>query len=273
VVIVADLTALARAAAERVVAALQRAIERRGEAHVALTGGSTAVPLYEELAANHVAALDWGRVHLWWGDERLVPVDHPESNVGLAYATLLGYAQRAAESGTGGQGTDISAGDVPGLPVRPENVHPYGVDEALSESDPAGLVAERYAAELERFLPSAADGLPAFDLVLLGVGLDGHVLSVFAGSPALADDAPLVVSVPAPQHVAPHMPRLTINPRLLAAAHQILVLVSGEAKREAVARALAANGPADDPPARLARRANAVWLIDEAAAGQPATSE
>jgi 6-phosphogluconolactonase len=286
VVVLHDRAELARTAAARVVGELRAALERRGEAHLALTGGSTALPLYEELAANWRDALDWHRVHLWWGDERLVPVDHPASNSGLAYGVLLGYAARAAESGSGGQGTDSAAGDLPGLAVLAENVHPFGVDEALGESDPGALVAERYAAELARYLPASSDGLPSFDVILLGVGSDGHVLSVFAGGPALADDAALVLAVPAPEHVEPHLPRLTLNPRLLGAAERLLVMVAGAAKAAVVAQALRADGPPAEPVARLARRANATWLLDEAAAAllgdrpvalpsaaQPTTSE
>lgn len=260
VVVVADRAALARAAAARVVDELRAAIDRRGEAHLALTGGSTALPLYEELAGNWRDALDWRRVHLWWGDERLVPVDHPASNTGLAYGALLG------------------AGERPGLAVPAENLHPFGVDEALGESDPGPLAAERYAVEIARRVPSSSSGLPAFDVILLGVGPDGHLLSVFAGSPALAVDAPLVVAVPAPEHVEPHLPRLTLSPRLLEAARLLVVMVAGSAKAEVVAGALAAEGPpaaggapaADGAPAeliaRLARRANALWLLDEGAA-------
>ncbi|HEY7600659.1 MAG TPA: 6-phosphogluconolactonase [Candidatus Limnocylindrales bacterium] len=265
VVVVADRAALARTAAQQLVAALGEAIDRRGEAHLALTGGSTALPLYEELAAGWRDALDWQRVHLWWGDERLVPADHPESNAGLAYAALLGYARRAAESGSGGQGTDIAAGDVPGLPVPAENVHPWAVDEALAETEPGPLVAQAYAEELARYLPAGAAGLPGFDVILLGVGPDGHVLSVFPGSPALAGDAPLALAVPAPQHVEPHIPRLTINPRLITAAQGVIVMVAGAAKADIVARILESDAAPADLPARLAVAPNATWLLDQAA--------
>ena len=276
VVVVADAGALARLAAERLAAELRAAISRHGEAHLALTGGSTAIGLYRELASGWRGAIEWDRVHLWWGDERFVPVDHPESNAGLAYAALLSVPQRAGQSGVGGEGTDVTAGEIPGVSVLAENVHPFGVDEAAGDSDAAGLVAERYAEELERYLPTADDGLPAFDVILLGVGADGHILSCFPGSPALAPDAPLVLSVPAPQHVGPHLPRLTLNPRLLGAAGRVIVMVGGEGKADAVGRALAETGSPTEVPARLAGGRNAVWIIDRAAAArldQPASSE
>lgn len=268
IVVVDDMAAVARAAADRLVERLGAAMAQRGEAHMALTGGSSAGVLYQELVRGHRRALDWTRVHLWWGDERFVPVDHPESNIGMAYAILLGTHMRSGQSGTGGQAVDIATGDVPGLPIHAENVHPFQIDEALSESHAADLVAERYAEEIERFLPRERGELPAFDVILLGVGGDGHILSAFPGSPALAADAPLVLAVPAPEHIGPHLPRVTLNPRLLEAAGSVVVMVGGEDKAGAVARALRGNEPPADVPARLAARRNAVWFVDRAAAAQ-----
>jgi 6-phosphogluconolactonase len=105
--------------------------------------------------------------------------------------------------------------------------------------------------------------------VLLGLGPDGHLLSCFPGSPALADDAPLVMAVPAPEHVEPHLPRVTLNPRLVAAAHHVLMMVPGGAKATIVKRILAA--PEVDPhelPGRLATGTNAVWLLDRGSAAE-----
>lgn len=268
VVIVDDERAVARASADLLVERLDRALAERGEAHLALTGGSSAVTLYRELAARERDAVDWARVHLWWGDERFVPVDHPESNIGMAYAILLGISERSATSGTGGQGADITAGDVPGLPIRPENVHPFQIDEALSESDAAELVAERYAEEMARHLPAERGGLPAFDVILLGVGPDAHIMSAFPGSAALDANAPLVLAIPAPEHIGPHLPRVTMNPRLVEAADSVIVMVSGAAKAEAVERALVGDEDFSDAPARLAARPNATWFLDRAAAAR-----
>lgn len=267
IVVLPDAEQVAQEAARRLVAALEQGIGQRGVAHVALTGGSSAVPLYRELAANWRRAIDWGRVELWWGDERFVPVDHPESNAGLAYTILLQVAARAGQSGLGAQTDDVAAGDVPGLPVTAENVHPYPILEALGDSDPQQLVAERYADLLEARLPRADDGLPAFDAVLLGVGSDGHILSVFPDSPALDPEAPLVVAVPAPRHIEPHLPRVTLNPRLLAAAGRVIVMVPGADKADIMARILGATESDPRPlPALLALRPNAVWLLDRESA-------
>lgn len=268
VVVLDDQQAVARAAAERLVERLSEAIAERSEAHLALTGGSSAVALYKELAAHGRDRLDWSRVHLWWGDERFVPNDHPESNIGMAYATLLSISERWGASGTGGQTADITEGDVPGLAIRTENVHPFQIDEALSESDAAELVAERYAEEIEQHLPRDRGGLPRFDVILLGVGPDAHIMSAFPGSAALDPDAPLVLAIPAPEHIGPHLPRVTLNPRLLEAAGSVIVMVSGDNKAEAVHRALAGNEEASAAPARLAARTNATWFVDRAAATQ-----
>ena len=186
IVVLEDDAAVAREAARRTIAALAAAVTERHIAHIALTGGSTAGPLYRELAApaNHVA-LDWSRVHLWWGDERFVPSDHPDSNAGLAYAQLLG----------GGEDEETS------IPIDPANVHPVPVEEALSDDDPVGLAAQRYADELTRHILLARGGVPRFDVLLTGLGPDGHVLSIFPGSPALADDAPITLAIRPPDHV------------------------------------------------------------------------
>jgi 6-phosphogluconolactonase len=275
-VIADDAPAVARVAAERLVAHMQAALDARGVAHVALTGGSTAGGLYTELASRWSDGVDWSRIHLWWGDERFVPVDHPESNAGLAYAMLLSTAEHAGMSGVGGLGTDVRADVIAGITLPAENVHPYPVEVAAGRSDDASLVAERYALEIRRHLPDGANGLPAFDVILLGVGGDGHILSCFPDSAALDASAPLVVAVPAPEHIGPHLPRLTLNPRVLDAAGAILVLVTGDAKAEVVHHALVEDGPAREVPARLARRASATWIVDRAAAArldQAITSE
>jgi len=262
-----DEPAVSREAAARLTAALGQAIRDRGEAHLALTGGSSAVSLYREMRnPQWVRAIDWRRVHLWWGDERLVPVDHPDSNIGLAYDILLELPALTGESGSGGEGVDVTSGDLPALPYVAENVHPYEVDEAFSESEPAQLVAQRYAEQLERYLPAVGD-LPGFDVILLGVGPDGHILSIFPGSKALESDE-LVVAVPAPQHVEPHRERVSINPRLLQVAGTVIVMVSGAAKAEMMAHVLGAEHDPAQWPAQLALLPQTTWILDKGAAAE-----
>ncbi|HVM30804.1 MAG TPA: 6-phosphogluconolactonase [Candidatus Limnocylindrales bacterium] len=268
VIVLEDQAAVSQAAAQRLTDELSAAIAERGEAHLALTGGSAAVSLYEELAHSGREAVDWSRVHLWWGDERFVPVDHPESNIGMSYAILLAISERWGTSGTGGQTADVNAGDVPGLPIRTENIHPFQIDEALSESEAIHLVAERYVEEIRRLVPADRGGLPRFDVILLGVGPDAHIMSAFPGSAALDANAPLVLAIPAPEHIGPHLPRVTLNPRLVEAAGRVIVIVAGDKKAEAVRRALASDEDPVDAPARLAARPNAVWFLDRQAAAR-----
>jgi 6-phosphogluconolactonase len=267
IVIVEDEAAVARESARRVIAALSSAIAERGSAHIALTGGSSAVPLFRALAANeNRAALDWRAVHLWWGDERFVPSDHPESNAGVAYQLLLAISEHSGQSGDGGSFDDVAAGVVPGLPIEPQNVHPIEVEESLSEEQPADLAAERYAHELSRYVPLGKGGVPVFDVILAGVGPDGHIFSLFPGSPGLANDAPIALSVPAPRHVEPHIARVSLSARVLPAAHLVVVMSSGAAKAEVLGQVLGDDRDVGRWPAQAAVTPNAVWVLDRAAA-------
>ncbi|HUP83888.1 MAG TPA: 6-phosphogluconolactonase [Candidatus Limnocylindria bacterium] len=256
-VILEDAAAVAREAARRTIAALATAVNERHVAHIALTGGSTAPPLYRLLAApeNH-QALDWSRVHLWWGDERFVPSDHPDSNAGMAYAQLLGGGED--EEGT--------------LPIDPANVHPVPVEEALSDDDPVTLAAQRYAEELTRHVLLARGGVPRFDVLLAGVGPDGHVLSIFPNSPALKDDARIALAIAAPDHVEPHIARVTLSARSVAEAGIVLVMATGAGKAEILASVLGSERDVNRWPAQSALAPNAVWLLDREAAAQVRSS-
>ena len=261
---------VADAAADLVCDALARAIAERGEAHIALTGGSSAGPLYARLAvAPWRDRVDWRRVHLWWGDERYVPTEHPESNARLAEQMLLGLAARATLSGEGAQSSDVLAGGVPGVAVPADQIHLFPVNEAIGRGSAAeNWAASSYAETIRSVVPTGSDGVPAFDIVLLGVGPDGHILSVFPGGSALDHDAPLVVAVPAPEHVSPHIARLTLNPRVVGAARLVVVMMTGGSKAAIVARVLGDEHDPQQMPAQLARRTGAVWILDAAAAAK-----
>lgn len=242
ILVARGLDALAATAADLLIGWVAQAIGAHGEAHVALTGGSSARSLYRQLRVPaRRGGVDWPRVHLWFGDDRFVPSDHPESNAGLAQRELLG-------------------GEA-GLPLPRANLHRIPADNALAAGSGAAGAAAAYAAELESRLP-ARDGQPAFDVVLLGVGSDGHILSVFPGSAALAVDAPLALAIPAPQHVGPHLERVTVNPGFVASAAHVLLMPAGSAKAAICAEIF---GEVRDParwPAQLALGANATWLLD-----------
>lgn len=266
VVILPDPEACSQIAAERIAAALADAVAARGVAHWATTGGSTPTGIYRLLANAPLRdAVPWDSVELWWGDDRFVPRDHPLSNAKVADDVLLEIGAHSGQSGTGDYGIDVSAGRRPGAPIPAPNVHPVPTTEAIAESQDAERCAARYAEMLKADGPPIEDGWPVFDIVLLGVGPDGHILSVFPGSPTF-DRTEVVLGVPAPTHVEPHVARVTLNPAVVGAARSVLVVSHGASKAEILGQIL--RGPRDPRrlPAQLARRRGATWLLDVAAA-------
>ena len=206
IVVVADPESAATEAAGRVVSALDGAIVRRGRADWATTGGSAAVRIYRRLVAPPLLdAVDWGRVHVWWGDDRYVPRDHPSSNVKPFDDVMLDFGNR--EEGT-------AVGFDRGVQIPAEQVHPFPTGEGIGEGRGTAWCAATLADELRGDGPPEVDGWPAFDLLLLGVGADGHMLSVFPGSPAL-DSLELALGIPAPTHIEPHVERVTLNPAVV----------------------------------------------------------
>ena len=250
-VVAADSDAAALEAAERIAAALIAAVERRGRADFCTTGGNTPVPIYRLLSQSPLCdGIPWQQVHFWWGDDRFVPRDHPESCVASFDDVLLGGGEE--EHGC--------------APLPTSNVHPYATDRAIAEYHDNGWCAARYAEEMARQLPLAEGNWPVFDLILVGVGDDGHVLSVFPESPAL-DTMAWAMGVPAPTHIGPHLPRMTINPRLLEAA-PVLVVTWGAKKAEAIGHVFGETRDDRRWPVQRTRRPGVAWILDEAAAAQ-----
>lgn len=262
-VVLPDHEAVAAEAAARTAAALTEAVRVRGRADWATTGGSLAPAIYRRLAASPLRdTVPWPDVHVWWGDDRYVPREHPLSNVKPFDDILLDIGHRQA--GQVGLG---SAGAPAGVAVPLENLHPFPTTVAIGATRGAAWCAAQVAGELERAGLEHADGWPVFDLVLLGVGDDGHVLSVFPGSPALAA-RDLAMAIPAPTHIEPHVERVTLNPAILGVARRVLVVAAGAGKAPVLAEIF---GPERDPqrlPGQLARRAGATWILDAAAAEQ-----
>jgi 6-phosphogluconolactonase len=248
VLVCPDGAAIAARALDLVVDGLRAAIRERGEGHLALTGGSSATALFDHLRDDPRAGrVAWSRVHVWQGDERFVPHDHPASNWGEA---LRGWLEQPS-------GADVPAG----------NRHPIPVDAAIAEGRDAAWAAERYAAEMADRLPRRG-GLPSFDVWLLGIGTDGHILSAFAHSRGVASAQALALGIAAPTHIEPRVPRVTLTTHLLAAARSILVMVPGAGKRAVVAACFQARPDPARPIAQQALRPNATWLLDaESAAG------
>jgi len=243
VVILPDPAAVAADAADRIAGALAEAVAERGRAHWATTGGSTPVPIYRLLASSPLRdRVPWKGVHTWWGDDRFVPSTDALSNAAPAREHLLGP-----------------------LGVPESHVHAVPTDASLAAGEGPNACAARYEAELRSNGIVVADGWPVLDLVIVGIGSDGHLLSVFPGSTAF-DRGGWVLGIPAPSHIEPHVARVSLNPRVLDVAHQLLVIVHGAGKAAILGDVF---GPDRDErrwPAQVARRAGATWILDAAAA-------
>lgn len=264
--ILPDPPAASRAAAAVIADALTAAVRERGVAHWSTTGGSTPVGIYRVLADEPFRdRVPWHGVHIWWGDDRFVPRDDPLSNVLACVEVLLGGAGRGGLSGTGASGFALD-GATPGVPVPFEQVHAMPIAEAIGEGRPASWAAARYEAQLRvAGLPLDAAGYPILDVILVGVGSDGHLFSVFPGS-ATWDDPAWVQAVPAPTHIAPRVERVTLQPRILDASRLPLAVLHGANKAATVARVFGPREDLRELPAGLARRPGAIWILDEAAA-------
>jgi len=250
IVVASDPEDLARRAADQVCGLLAAAIAERGIAHFVLTGGSSPLRLYAELRREPWrSSVEWSRVVLWMGDDRYVPSDDADSNAGVARRLLL----------------DPDASPNGPLPVPPDNVRFFPIDAARSRADGAEWAAHEYGAQISAAVPGDP---PIFDLILLGLGPDGHMLSVFPGSAALESATPLVLTIPAPTHAEPHLPRLTLNPRVVPAARAVMLLCQGGAKAGIVAAVLTEPRDPRRFPAQLAAGPNATWLLDAAAASR-----
>jgi len=234
----------AHVAAQRIALAISVAVGARGVAHWVTTGGSTPGPIYRELADNPLpAAVPWDRVHLWWGDERWVPPEDILSNALACWDLLLRF-----------------------VPVPVEQIHVMPIGEALAAGKGPAAVAEQYAAALHAAgLEISPAGFPRLDVVLVGIGSDGHLFSVFPGSSSW-DEPGWVQAVPAPVHIAPHVERITLHPAILEAARVVVVVAHGAAKAPVIGRIFGAREDRRDLPALLAVRPGAVWILDPAAA-------
>jgi 6-phosphogluconolactonase len=232
---VAVVSDLAAAATELFIESTAGAAAARGRAGVALTGGSTAKPLYARLRSARVS---WAETQVFFTDERAVPPDHELSNYRLAEEGLLRHVQLAGVHRMRGEAPDLDA------------------------------EARRYAQDLRDTLGTP----PRLDLMLLGLGPDGHICSLFAGVPGSADrgDDELVRHVAAPRQVEPKVDRLTMTPFLVVTARTVVLQVSGASKAEVLARALKRPEDLVACPAQWLRKASGrvVVVCDSAAASR-----
>lgn len=239
--IVADVGELSRAAAVELVRQAREAVQARGVFTVALAGGSTPKSLYALLTRDGEGSfrsqIPWDRVHFFWGDERHVPPDHPDSNYRMAYEAMLAKA-----------------------PVPPSQVH-----RIKAENPDASRAADEYEQDLRQFFQLAEGQLPRFDLVLLGMGPDGHTASLFPGTAALHEQKRLVV---APWVEKFNTYRVTLTPPVLNNAVAVVFLVSGEEKAETLRGVLEGDYQPDRLPSQIVRPSDGtlLWLVDRAAA-------
>jgi 6-phosphogluconolactonase len=230
---------LFEAAAEEVVRTANEAVTQRGRFAIALSGGSTPKNLYNLLATNARTALPWDRMFFFWGDERHVsPVD-PDSNYRMADETMLSK-----------------------IPVAAGNVF-----RIKAENPDAGAVAEAYEQTLRKFFALEPGQFPRFDLILLGMGPDGHTASLFPGTRALQEKSRLVVANWVDKMKGS---RISLTLPVLNAAAAVAFLVSGTDKAPALHAVLESEAPGEQYPAKLVRPSDGklIWLIDRAAASQ-----
>jgi 6-phosphogluconolactonase len=230
--ILPDAAALTERSLNLILNKLHSAIEERGVFTIALSGGSTPKPLYEAIACQN---LPWDKIHVFWGDERYVPSDDPDSNFRMARETWLNQV------------------DIPA-----SNIHPMPTEQA----DPA-VSANLYEQQLQEFFKTAPGEFPALDLILLGMGDDGHTASLFPHTDALqVSDRLITVGNKDGQ------PRITFTVPLINQAHCVLFVVAGANKRPALAQVFAPTGDDFAYPSRLIQPQAELWWFLDQPAGQ-----
>ncbi|MFW7415060.1 6-phosphogluconolactonase [Demequina sp. SO4-18] len=231
VIVYADADAVAQATAARVLLKIGDTLAHRDRVDVVVTGGTVGIATLAAAASSPLAsAIDWTDVHIWWGDERFVAAGDADRNEGQAQSALLAS-----------------------LPLPEENIHRMG---AAGEFESAEDAARAYAREY------ADAGSPAFDVLMLGLGPDGHVASLFPGHPGYGDASAPVIAV----HDSPKPPptRVSLSLETINAALEVWVVAAGAAKAEVVARCV--HGDTELPGAAVSGAERTLWLIDAAAA-------
>jgi len=235
-----DVKAMSRAAAGFVGKLAEECVNERGVFTVALSGGSTPRSLYELLAQDpYVNSIPWAHTHLFWGDERYVPADHSDSNFAMASQSLI-----------------------KNVPVPSQNIHRIPTEHASPEE-----AAEAYGKMLHNLFQSFASvseekGLPVFDLILLGMGKDGHTASLFPGSPVLSEQEQWVAATPVPK-LNPPVRRISLTFTVINAARNVLFLIAGAEKQPIVQTILENPEKARElyPAARVEPTGKLLWFL------------
>lgn len=227
-----DKAALIARSHEVVLAKIQEAIQERDRCTIALAGGGTPKPLYEALSTQD---LPWEKIHIFWGDERYVPADHPDSNQRMARQAWLDK-----------------------VTIPETNIHPMPTDAASPATD-----AEKYQAQLQEFFGTATGEFPSLDIILLGIGDDAHTASLFPKTEALqVCDRLVTVGNKDGQ------PRITLTVPLLNQARCVMFLVAGGSKQGALEQIFAPEADALTYPARFIQSQGELWWLLDEAAGQ-----
>jgi 6-phosphogluconolactonase len=238
-----DQPLLAKAAAARLVTRVVDVQAARGSASVVLTGGGVGTAVLAEVAATGARdAIDWRNLDIWWGDERFLPTGHPERNETGAREALLDHVN-----------------------IDPARVRPMPGPDGPDGDNPEAA-AERYADWLRAAArPEDHGPVPSFDVLMLGLGPDAHVASLFPGMPALYEERPVVAVHGAPK---PPPTRLTMTLPAIRTAKEVWIMAAGESKAKAVRLALSDAGPVQVPAAGARGRQSTLFLLDRAAASQ-----
>jgi 6-phosphogluconolactonase len=233
-----DTNSLSHEAAQYIVRLANEAIVTRGRFSIALSGGSTPKVLYGLLATEpYLGQVNWSSVEIFWSDERCVPPDDAESNYAMANEVLLSK-----------------------IPIQPRQVHRMSAEKADRDA-----ASQEYTLEMQRVF--GTNGIPAFDLMHLGMGPEGHTASLFPHQQSLREQQRLVMPVSVPK---PPPLRLTFTPPLLNAARHVLFLVTGSEKAGAVQSVLEGPYQPEEYPAQIVRptTGEVTWMLDTAAAGK-----
>ena len=229
--VLADKTSLVERAHKLVLEKIQSAIAARGQCSIVLAGGSTPKPLYEALAEEN---LPWAKIQIFWGDERYVPSNHPDSNQLMARQAWL---------------------DKVSLPAA--NIHPI----PTYSQDPAKDAAA-YEATIRELFPISPEEFPTFDIILLGMGDDGHTASLFPHTPVLNETTKAIAV-----GNKDGQPRITFTVPLLNQARCVVFLVAGANKQTALEQVFAVQGDATNYPSRLIKPEGELWWLLDFAAG------
>ncbi len=231
--VLADKSALIERSQDIILSRLQTAIKSRDQFTIALSGGSTPKPLYEALSSQ---SLPWSKIHIFWGDERYVPAIHQDSNQLMARQAWLDRIE-----------------------IPAENIHPMNTTSADPVQD-----AQKHEAELQEFFSTKKGEIPVFDLILLGMGDDGHTASLFPHTEALTESNRLVTV-----GNKDGQPRITFTVPLINQARCVLFVVAGANKRPALKQVFAEQADEMNYPSRLIQpQGELLWLLDQAAAAE-----